>query len=262
MLTICERGEPMDSDYPWSDARVVQPEPGLGGPGQHSVKLARSFYSGRVAAFLRERIIGGELPAGTPLVEHRLAETLSVSRGPIRSALQALEGEGLVRTRPNGRAESAGFGARDLQDLFAVRYEMETRAISWGIDAKRDLAPVTEAFGAIERAGASTLRLVDLDIAFHKTLVEFSGSRFLVQAWLAVAPVIQAVITLGNRELAAQDPKSNFARIVDSHRALVDAISQYDSRATTQMLGKQFDLTQSMFHAAHDAPEGDAPADD
>jgi DNA-binding GntR family transcriptional regulator len=122
----------------WSEA-VVQPPPGLGGPGQHSVKLARSFYSGRIAAFLREQILSGELSAGTPLVEHRLAETLSVSRGPVRSALNALEGEGLVRTRPNGRTESAGFTADDLRDLLAVRRELESRAVTWGISEHRDL---------------------------------------------------------------------------------------------------------------------------
>lgn len=236
----------MDLNETWNEA-VVQPPPGLGGPGQHSVKLARSFYSGRIAAFLREQILSGELSAGTPLVEHRLAQTLSVSRGPVRSALNALEGEGLVRTRPNGRTESVGFTADDLRDLLAVRRELESRAVTWGISARRDLGEVLGAYSAIEAAGASTPRLVDLDIAFHKTMVEFSGSRFLVQAWLAIAPVIQAVITLANRHLAAQDPESNFVRIVDSHRVLVDALTAYDGEAAARALNEQFELTGSMF---------------
>lgn len=245
----------MTSEYLSNLASVIQPEPGVGGPGQHSTKLARSFYSGRIAALLREEIVSGELAAGTPLVEHRLAQTLSVSRGPIRSALHVLEGEGLVHTRTNGRSESAGFGPADLQDLFAVRYELEARAVSWGIDAHHELDLMVAAFEAIQSAGASTPRLVDLDIAFHKALVEFSGSRFLVQAWLAIAPVIQAVITLGNQELANRDPASNYARIVESHRALVAAITAYDCETTTRMLAAQFDLTQSMFHThqRHDA---------
>jgi DNA-binding FadR family transcriptional regulator len=95
---------------------------------------------------------------------------------------------------------------------------------------------------------------VDLDIAFHKTMVEFSGSRFLAQAWLAIAPVIQAVITLANRQLAAQDPESNFVRIVDSHRVLVDALTAYDGEAAARALNRQFELTGSMFHPADSPP--------
>jgi DNA-binding GntR family transcriptional regulator len=159
-----------------------------------------------------------------------------------------LEGEGLVRKRSNGRAESAGFGADDLRDLLAVRYELESRAASWGISARQNVTPVSDAFEAIERAGVSTPRLVDLDLAFHSALVEFSGSRFLVQAWLAIAPVIQAVVTFGNEKLAAQDPESNFARIVETHRALVDAVTTYDAAKTRQMLSAEFELTRSIFY--------------
>src|SRR5690348_4781916 len=71
--------------------------------GQHARKLARSIYSGSVTAMLREAIISGQLAAGTALVERTLADQLQVSRGPVRNALYALEGEGLARTLPNGR---------------------------------------------------------------------------------------------------------------------------------------------------------------
>jgi DNA-binding GntR family transcriptional regulator len=226
--------------------RHATPSPVLA-PGQHAVKLDRSVYSGRVASILREAIIEGELTAEAPLVEARLAEQLSVSRGPVRNALQFLEGEGLVRTRPNGRTVVVGFDAADLQDLTGVRYELEAAAIRRGVERRADVAPVQEAFAAIEREGASTQRLVDLDIDFHLRLLELSGSRFLTQAWLAIAPVIHTVITIGNRRLAEREPEQNFARIVDAHRPLVAAIARYDARRATALLAKQFDVTTSMF---------------
>lgn len=217
------------------------------GPGQHATKLARSVYSGWVAAVLREAIIEGQLSAGTPLVEMRLAEELSVSRGPVRSALHALEGEGLVRTMPNGRTVVVGFDEHDLEDLFRVRYELETTAIRWGTDRRATVKPVQDAMAAIESEGASTSRLVDLDIDFHRALVELSGSRFLVQAWLALAPGIHTVITVGNRRLAAREPHFHYERIVASHRPLVDAIAAYDSPRATALLADQFGITRSMF---------------
>jgi GntR family transcriptional regulator, gluconate operon transcriptional repressor len=231
---------------------ITQPGPGVVGSGQHAAKLARSVYSGRIAAYLREAIIGGEIPADTPLVEMRLAQQLSVSRGPIRSALHVLGGEGLVQTLPNGRTVSCGFERRDLADLFRVRYELESSAIGWAIAGRNDMAAVRAAFEGIVDEGGSTPHLVDLDVNFHRSLVESSGSRFLGQAWLAIAPVIQAVITIGNRELAAQDPASNFARIVDSHRLLCDAVVAYKPKAAAYMLVRQFELTSSMFEATRE----------
>lgn len=219
------------------------------GPGQHATKLARSVYSGAVAAVLREAIIEGRLPAETPLVEMRLAEELHVSRGPVRSALHALEGEGLVRATPTGRTVVVGFDDHDLGDLFRARFHLESTAMRWGIQARADVAPMRAALAAIEAEGDSTSRLVDFDIAFHRTLVEFSGSRFLVQAWLALAPSIQTVITIGNRRLAGRDPRFHYERIVASHRPLVEAAAAYDADGAAQLLADQFSITKSMFIA-------------
>jgi DNA-binding GntR family transcriptional regulator len=216
-------------------------------PGQHAVKLERSVYSGRVTSILREAIIEGELDAGAPLVEARLAEQLSVSRGPVRNALHALEGEGLVRTQPNGRTVVVGFGPEDLEDLTGVRFELEAAAIRRGCARRADVGPIREAFAAIEQEGASTQRLVDLDIEFHLRLLELSGSRFLTQAWLALAPVIHTVITIGNRRLTERDPEQNFDRIVAAHRPLVAALAKHDAKRATAVLAKQFDVTTSMF---------------
>lgn len=192
----------------------------------------------------------GTLAAGTPLVEARLAEELSVSRGPVRNALHVLEGEGLVETRPNGRMVVSGFGREDVTDLLQVRFELEALAIRWGIERDSPLEQVLEGFHEIEAEGASSRRLVELDVTFHRALVELGGSRFLLSSWLALAPVIEAVITIGNRRLETQDPESNYLRIVESHRRLVEALRRRDAEATVARLREQFDFTGSMFPEA------------
>lgn len=215
--------------------------------GQHGRKLARSVYSGPIAVLLRERIISGAVPAGTPLAEARLAQELSVSRGPVRNALQVLEGEGLVATLPNGRMVTVGFDDGDVDDLFDTRFVLESAAVSRAIARKADPAPLVAAFEAMVAEGTSTPRLVDLDIAFHLALLRLSGSRFLVHAWLASASVIHASITITNRRLAAEDPQSNFARIVESHEQLVDAIVARDEKLVASMLKQHFAFSASLF---------------
>jgi DNA-binding GntR family transcriptional regulator len=221
--------------------------PGAPASGQHATKLGRSIYSGWVAGVLREAIVDGSLAAGTPLVEMRVAEELAVSRGPVRSALHVLEGEGLVRTQPNGRTTVVGFASQDVQDLLRVRFELESTAIRWGIERAAPIAPLEAALAELEVEGATTPRLVDVDIGFHRTVLEFSGSRFLVEAWQAIAPVIQTVITVGNRRLTAADPAEHFTRIVGSHRPLLDAIARGAADEACALLRDQFGLTGSLF---------------
>lgn len=226
---------------------VFKHEPPPATAGRHAVKLARSLYSGRIAKLLREAIVDGELPEGTPLVETQLAAELSVSRGPVRSALQVLQGEGLVETRANGRMATVRFGPEDLDDLLGVRLELESSAVRRGAAAGADVAPVRAAFEAFEQEGATTERLVELDVEFHRALVEHGGSRFLTGAWLSLAPVLQAVITIGNRRLARQDPATHYRRIMAAHEPMLEPLERRDPEPVIAILAEQFALTRSQF---------------
>jgi DNA-binding GntR family transcriptional regulator len=113
-----------------------------------------------------------------------------------------------------------------------------------------DMSPILASFEAMEEEGSSTLNLVDLDLDFHHALVDFSGSRFLVQAWLAIAPVIHTVIVVANQRLATRSPASHFNRILDAHRPVVEAIVSGDAEMATGILREQFDVTASMFGEA------------
>jgi DNA-binding GntR family transcriptional regulator len=200
-----------------------------------------------VAEVLREAIVDGALEEGTPLVETQLAAELRVSRGPIRSALQVLEGEGLVETRANGRMFTVRFSPDDMDDLLAVRLELESSAVRRACVARADVAPLRAAFEAFRQERVSTERLVELDLAFHRTLVELGGSRFLLTAWLALAPVLQAVITIGNRRLARQDPISHLRRILAAHEPLLEPLARHDPEPVVAILAEQFALTKSQF---------------
>jgi DNA-binding GntR family transcriptional regulator len=215
--------------------------------GSHAQRLSRSLHSGTIAARLREAIISGALQAGAPLSERHLAERLGVSRGPIRSALVVLEGEGLVETGSNGRAVVRGFGAPDIADLMAVRLELESTAVRWAVEREADFGQVREILAGMEAEEASSEHLVSLDVSFHLAIVEASKSRFLVQSWQAIAPVVHTVITLGNRSLEQRDPVTNLQRIVDSHRRILTPLTRGSADLAVRRLGEQFDFTESMF---------------
>ena len=47
--------------------------------------------------------------------------------------------------------------------------------------------------------------------------------------------------------LVEADPGSNFSRIVDSHRSLMDALVSREAEAAAKMLAEQFEFSQTMF---------------
>src|SRR5258706_8273073 len=78
---------------------------------------------------IREAILSGSIAAGERLNEVRLSRTLAVSRTPVRAALQALAGEGLLDYEPN-----RGFTMREFP-LDAIVDAYEIRASLQGVSA-------------------------------------------------------------------------------------------------------------------------------
>jgi DNA-binding GntR family transcriptional regulator len=77
---------------------------------------------------LRDAIVRWELPPGTHLNEVRLAERLSVSRTPLREAVQRLARDGLVTITPGRGALVAQLALHDVVHLFQMREALEPYA--------------------------------------------------------------------------------------------------------------------------------------
>ena len=74
---------------------------------------------------LLERILVGEYPPGSNLVEHEIAKELGVSRTPVREALLRLKVEGLVRIIPRGGSFVAEAPLRLIREVTEVRLVLE-----------------------------------------------------------------------------------------------------------------------------------------
>src|ERR671938_419100 len=100
-------------------ARVGAPQ----GPMRHRTMAEYALEQ------LREAIILGELPAGTPLRLDELARSLGMSISPIREAVRQLEALGLAKHVPHQGARVLDFDADELRDLFKVRLVIESLAL-------------------------------------------------------------------------------------------------------------------------------------
>ncbi len=77
---------------------------------------------------IRNRILKGELAVGVALSRRKLAEELRVSVPPVMEALQRLEREGLVESKPRVGTRVRIPTPDDIRDRYQVREALETQA--------------------------------------------------------------------------------------------------------------------------------------
>lgn len=85
--------------------------------------------SERIAAYLREAILSGEMPPGSRIRQEEIAERLGTSRLPVREALRMLEVEGLTQLEVNRSARVPALDRDELDVIYQMRERIETLAL-------------------------------------------------------------------------------------------------------------------------------------
>ncbi|MBW8192098.1 GntR family transcriptional regulator [Neiella marina] len=128
-----------------------------------------------VVSMLRERILSGELKAGSALRQAALAEQIGVSRIPIREALLQLEAEGLVEFEPHKGATVACMSKAMVDDLFELRALIECDLLRRSIPqmTKEDFELAASRLDNMERAWQREDPIAtwsDMNMDFHMAL--------------------------------------------------------------------------------------------
>lgn len=129
----------------------------------------------RVTSKLRDEIVTAKLAPGMHLNQSDLAERFGISRIPVRDALHALAGEGLVDLTSGGALVSA-MSVADLDELYELRGLVEPRATALGIASlgRSDLRLLREAELLMQET-TDPARWLEANTLFHRTMYEKSG---------------------------------------------------------------------------------------
>lgn len=181
---------------------------------------------------LREAIASGKLAPGERLQEQHIAESLGVSRGPVREALLVLEREGLVVKQHNKGAVVARLSREDLDEVFSLRLALERLAMQRAVRRispaqLAELEAVLAHMAAYVARGITEQESADLDLSFHEIIYQASQHQRLLDAWMNLKPQIH--IFLLSRNVANLDFRE---AIVSSHQVLYEALrAQEEARA-------------------------------
>lgn len=185
--------------------------------------VARRTTAGVIAAQVRQRIRDGTFPPGTQLAEARLAESLGVSRGPVREALQRLVQEGLLRSEPHRGVFVRELGPGEIEDVYRARAAIERAVVGELVERQPEppLEGPREVLAEMERAAGdgSWEEVSGLDLRFHASLVEATGSRRLVRMFGTL--LVETSMCL--RGLEEAYPVRT--ELVAEHRELLEAIA-------------------------------------
>lgn len=174
---------------------------------------------------LRQAILKGELQPGERLMEIKLAETLGVSRTPIREAIRKLELEGLVVMIPRKGAAVANITEKDTKDVLEVRRTLEMFAVEVACDriTQEQLAQLKDAAKKFEASkGADLIRIAETDMNFHEIIYEATQNERLVQMLNNLRENMYRY-----RIEYLKDP-NYYDSLVGEHREILDAIEKGD----------------------------------
>jgi len=187
-----------------------------------------------VADLMRNAILAGELLPGERLIEAELAHTTGTSRAPVREALRQLEQEGLVVSSPYRETRVATTTEVEVQEvlvpirtvlkLFALRHVMTEGAA----ETVQALARIVEQMHAAAAAG-DRYRLVELDMALHRTLVQAAQHTHPIRLWSSITAQIRGTFLAGI-------PHKDLTQMAGGHERLLDIIRAGDpERAATAL---------------------------
>jgi len=206
---------------------VASPIAGLG------VAIQRQSTTEQAAAAVREAILSGRIPPGTPLREAALAAELGVSRNTIREAGRVLGSEGLVRHQMNRGIVVADITGRDVSDIYAARAAVEMAGVE-ALTSHRDPAVyqrLADLVDQIEHAFSrgDVAAVLDGDRHFHATLVAATGSPRLCRFHAQLQQEQRLALSLAERS------SRELGRTADDHRQLLDALRGTHARARAQL---------------------------
>jgi DNA-binding GntR family transcriptional regulator len=202
-----------------------------------SIPLQRVSTVDALTAALRDQVLDGRLPGGTPLREAELCEVFGVSRHTVRTALQALAHEGLARHEPHRGAFVPRLTTDEVVDLYRLRTVLEINAVRVLAREPRRRDPARAAVRALQAISevASWTDVRDADLDFHRALVDALESPRTSRTYAALMTELRLCFLQLQHEL--EDPRD----VARQHTDILEAIESGDDDEAARLLRDHLD---------------------
>lgn len=201
-----------------------------------------------VYAELRRRLMSGAFLPGERLREERIASELSVSRTPVRHAIEKLIEDGLVAREPHRGAVVLGWSDRDIEEAFELRMLLEpyaARAAALRADAAHIDALQTANDHMREAAQSADAdhvgRVQHHNNRFHHALLSAAQSA---RVRTLVENLLDMPILIGSFYFYSRD---NMLSSVEQHQQIINAIRAKDPDYAETAMRLHLTATRRLF---------------
>lgn len=194
---------------------------------------------------IRQKIMDGSFPPGSPLREEMLAAEIGVSRTPIRDALRRLLADGLVESTRNYGTFVTEITGDDLHEVYHLRAMLEgyaARRAAQRITAE-ELAELGRLADEMENmegpAEARIARFSTLNRDFHVTIVRAARSRRLegMLGWVLQVPLVLL------KQYRMQE-WVNIERSNRQHREIIEALAAHNAEWAGLLVSAHLNATR------------------
>jgi DNA-binding GntR family transcriptional regulator len=176
-------------------------------------------------AKIRGALMDGTLAPGQRIRETDLAERFSMSRTPVREAIQVLRAKGLV-THKDGALVVTHLDRRLLDEIYAMRETLEGMSARLAATNARpqDIEDLNLLIASEAKVSGPQQR-ASVNVKFHGLLAILADNRYLSSA---IEDLSETLTLLGPTTLADD---ARYAKARSEHAAIVAAIAEGDAEA-------------------------------
>lgn len=183
---------------------------------------------------LRDKILSGELPGGTKIVEEKIAAELGVSRTPIRESIRKLEYEGLIVKK-----KVVNPTEKDLRHMFSVRILLEGYSARCAATfLKENQIEKLYEYVEIGRKGTKE-EIMSANESFHNDIVRASNNPVMID----IIDRMQAIIYLFRKTVVIY----NRPNLIDEHEEIYKAIKARDGEKAEILMKKHLETDLNFY---------------
>jgi len=181
---------------------------------------------------IRRQILSGAFGPGHRINLAEVADTLSISRMPVREALRQLDAEGMILMRPNRGATVVDLTPSEVEEYFQIRSVLE--GLAAGLAAERltqeDIEQLTLHKQQMSRAVDDRPTWIGRHRQFHELIYDLSGRPNLARE-------IARIADLMTPHTATHLAVNGIDTLPDhEHDRLLDALCTGDAAAAEQAM--------------------------
>jgi phosphonate utilization transcriptional regulator len=198
---------------------------------------------------IERMILDGTLSPGEPLREAALANTLGVSRGPVREAFRGLQEKGLIQVEKNCGVQVRTLSHTEADQIYEVRITLEAligRKVTENI-TRQGINELTDILDdmAIAAKDSNVNPYTSLNLAYHDTLARLTSNPQLHETYRRLV----SQLSLFRRRAYLHDMQS-MALSLREHRAIFQAIIDGNSERASELLRDHAEDSRRRLHDA------------